>query len=74
MSAKRIIGLIMIVVGMVAFAFGGIFWTDRDTVIDAGPIDITAEHREGMRVPPMIAGAAILAGLVLLVYPERRRT
>ena len=36
MTAQRIAGLVLIVIGVVALAFGGVFWTDRDTVLDAG--------------------------------------
>ena len=73
MSAKRIMGIVLIVVGIAAFAFGGVFWTDRDTVIDAGPVDIATEQRDGFSISPVIGGLALVAGIVLLVLPERRR-
>ncbi len=73
MSPKRIAGLVLIVIGIVALAMGGVFWTDRDTVIDAGPFEVTTEEREGVAVPPIVGGLALVAGIVLLVLPERRR-
>ena len=72
MTGSRIAGLVLIVVGIVALVWGGVFWTDRETVIDAGPFEVTAEEREGVRVPPVVGGIALVAGIVLLVVPARR--
>jgi len=73
MSGRRIVGLALAVVGVVALVWGGVFWTDRETVIDAGPIEVTADEREGVRIPPALAVLALVGGIVLLVVPDRRR-
>lgn len=73
MSARRIAGLVFVVIGIVALVWGGIFWTERETVVDAGPLEITAEETEGVAVPPIVGVAAIVGGIVLLLVPERRR-
>jgi drug/metabolite transporter (DMT)-like permease len=73
MGAKRVIGLVLIVVGIVVLVWGGVFWTDRDTVLDAGPLEVTTEQREGVAVPPILGGLALVAGIVLLVIPNRKR-
>ena len=73
MSAKRVIGIVLVLVGIAAFVWGGVFWTDRDTIVDAGPVDIATESREGVAIPPILGGLAIVAGIVLLVMPDRRR-
>jgi hypothetical protein len=73
MTARRIVGVVLIAIGIAAFAWGGVFWTDRDTVIDAGPLEVTTEEREGMALPPVVGALALVGGIVLLVLPERRR-
>ena len=73
MSARRIIGLVLVVVGLVALAWGGVFWTDRDTVVDAGPLEIQTEEREGFAVPPVLGIVAVIGGIVLMAIPERRK-
>ena len=73
MAAKRIVGLVLVVIGVVALLWGGVFWTDRDTVLDAGPIKVTKDEREGVRIPPILGGAALLAGILLVVLPDRKR-
>ena len=73
MSTRRVIGLVLVVLGIVALAWGGVFWTDRDTVLDAGPLEIQTEEREGFAVPPVLGVIAVLGGIVMLAIPNRRR-
>jgi drug/metabolite transporter (DMT)-like permease len=71
---QRIIGIALIVLGIVTLAWGGVFWTDRETVLDAGPLEITAQEREGVRLPPVLGVLALVGGIVLLVAPDRQRS
>ena len=72
MTAMRMAGLALVVVGIVALVWGGVFWTDRDTLIDAGPLEITTENREGVTLPPVVGAIALVGGIVLLVLPTRK--
>jgi hypothetical protein len=73
MSMKRTLGAILIVVGLVALSWGGVFWTRNKTVVDAGPLQIKAEKHEGFSIPPALGFAALVGGIVLVAIPERRR-
>ncbi len=73
MSARQIVGLALVVVGIVALIWGGVFWTNQKTVLDAGPLQVTTSDRDGVRVPPVVGGLALVGGIVLLVMPARRR-
>lgn len=73
MTARRIVGLVLVTIGIVALVWGGVFWTDKETVIDAGPLQVTTEEREGVRLPPVLGAIALIGGIVLLVVPERKR-
>jgi drug/metabolite transporter (DMT)-like permease len=72
MTPMRIAGSILVVLGIVVLVWGGVFWTDRDTVIDAGPLKVTTEEREGLPLPPVVGAIALVGGIVLLVVPSRR--
>lgn len=72
MTTARIVGSVLVVLGIVALVWGGVFWTDRDTVIDAGPLKVTTENREGLPVPPIVGALALIGGIVLLVIPARK--
>ena len=73
MTARRIVGGLLLVIGILSLGWGGFFWTDRDTVIDAGPIEVTTEEREGFKVPPVVGAAALAGGVLLLMWPAYRR-
>jgi hypothetical protein len=73
MNARRIIGLVLVILGIVALAWGGVFWKDRDTVLNAGPLKVQTEHQKGFPVPPVAAVASLVVGCALLVIPDRRR-
>jgi hypothetical protein len=73
MSAKRGIGIVLIIVGIVALVWGGVFWTERDTIVDAGPLEIQTEDREGFAMPPVLGIIALVGGIVLVAIPDRRR-
>jgi hypothetical protein len=73
MSAVRIAGLVLIVIGLVGLIWGGISWTDERTVVDLGPIEARAEERETIPISPIVGGIALVAGIVLMVIPSRRK-
>ena len=73
MKGRQIVGGVLVAVGVIVLVWGGLFWTDRDTVIDAGPLEVQTAEREGVAVPPIIGGVILVAGLVLLLVPSRRR-
>ena len=71
MSVRQIVGLVLVVIGIVALVWGGVFWTDRDTVLDAGPLEIATKNREGVALPPVVGVLSLVAGAVLLLLPKR---
>jgi uncharacterized membrane protein YidH (DUF202 family) len=73
MNARRGIGIVLIVIGVVALVWGGVFWTDRDTIVDAGPVEIATENREGFGLPPVLGVIALIGGIVLVALPGGKR-
>lgn len=74
MKAPTIIGIALIVLGIAAFALGGISYTDREKVLDIGPIEATTEQRKTIPLSPILGGAALVAGVILVIAGSRRRT
>ena len=73
MTAARIAGIILIVIGLIGLVWGGISWTENKTIVDVGPIQATAQERETIPITPVVSGIALVAGIVLLVVPGRKR-
>jgi hypothetical protein len=67
----RLVAIVLIVLGIVGLTYGGISWTQRDTVVDAGPIELSREERETLPIPPIAGGLCLVAGVVLLVMRPR---
>ena len=72
MKLASLVGILLIVVGVIGLAVGGINYTRREKVIDIGPIQATAEKHERIPVSPIAGGLALAAGVVLLVAGNRR--
>jgi uncharacterized membrane protein HdeD (DUF308 family) len=69
----KIVGIVLIVLGVIALAYGGITYTTREKVIDLGPIQATTERRETIPLPPVLGALALVGGIVLMIADARRR-
>ena len=68
----KIAGIVLIVVGLISLAYGGITYTSREKVLDIGPIEATAERQKTVPMPPIIGGVALVAGIGLLVMGSKK--
>jgi hypothetical protein len=69
----KIVGVILIVIGVVALAYGSISYTTREKVLDIGPIEATQETRKTIPLPPLLGGLALAGGIVLLIVGSKRK-
>jgi hypothetical protein len=67
MRAASLVGILLIVLGVVGLAYGGINYTKRKNVVDVGPIHATKDTQETIPIPPVLGGLALVGGVVLLV-------
>jgi hypothetical protein len=72
MRPKIIIAIILIVLGIAAFAYQGITYTTREKVVDLGPIQVTAEKTKTIPLPPIVGAIALVGGIVLLVMGSKK--
>lgn len=71
MKTSMLTGIILIVIGITAFAYEGITYTTRDKVVDIGPIHMTAESTKTIPLPPLVGAATLLGGIMLLVMGNK---
>jgi uncharacterized membrane protein YidH (DUF202 family) len=69
----KIAGLVLIVIGVIALAYGGISYTREKKVIDLGPLQASTKTRETIPLPPVLGVVAIAGGVVLLLAGGRKR-
>lgn len=72
MKTNSLIGIILIVIGIIAFAYQGITYTTREKVVDLGPIQVTADKTKTLPLPPILGGIALVGGIVLLVMGNKK--
>lgn len=63
----KAIGIVLVVLGIIGLAYGGLSWTRKDTIVDAGPIQITTDKTERLPLPPIAGGLLLVAGIVLIM-------
>ncbi|SES05136.1 hypothetical protein [Pedobacter rhizosphaerae] len=69
---NRTIGLVLIVVGIAMLVWTGFSYTKREKVVDAGPIQISADKEKSVNWPPYAGGVILLAGIVVLVASKKK--
>jgi uncharacterized membrane protein YidH (DUF202 family) len=67
----RVLGAILVVVGVLALVYGGIRYTKQEKVVDVGPIEATVEHKKTIPLPPLAGAAALVAGIILISRRDR---
>jgi hypothetical protein len=67
-----VVGALLILAGVIMLSVGGFSFSSKERVADVGPIEVTAERERSVAVPPLLAGVAIVGGLVLIVAASRR--
>ena len=70
----KALGVVLIVLGIVGLAYGGVTWTSREKVIDLGPVEVTQNKTNSLPFPPIAGGIALVAGVILLVSGGRRNS
>ena len=72
MKTYTIAAIILIAIGIVAFAYQGISYTTRENVVDIGPIQMTAERTRTLPLSPIVGAIALVGGIALLVMEKRK--
>ena len=69
----RLAGYILIAIGVISLALGGISYTKREKVLDLGPLEATAERQKTLPLPPLLGGLALAGGVALVIAGSRKR-
>jgi uncharacterized membrane protein YidH (DUF202 family) len=68
----RILGIILIVVGLLALALPYVTFTRQEKVLDIGPIEAVAEKRERFPVSPIIGIVVLVVGGGIVIASAKR--
>ncbi len=73
MKPATIIGIVLIVLGIIGFATGGISFTHKKKVADLGPVQISRETQDTLPLSPIFSTISLVAGLGLVVVGARSK-
>ncbi len=73
MNGRTILGALLLVVGVLILAYQGFTYTSRDKVVDAGPVEITAERTKNVSLPPIAGVICLVGGILVLAVGRGRR-
>jgi hypothetical protein len=72
MKVITVVGIVLIVIGVVALVYQGITYTTREKVLEVGPVEVTAETKKTVPLPPLLGGLALAGGIVLVIVGTRQ--
>ena len=67
-----LIGIALVILGVIALAYQGITYTTREKVLQIGPLEATKKTEKAIPLPPVLGGAALAVGIVLIFIGGRR--
>jgi uncharacterized protein YabE (DUF348 family) len=71
MKPLMLLGALLVVVGIIAFAYQGITYTTREKVVDIGSMHITTEKKNTIPLTPIVGVLALVAGGLMLVVGRK---
>ena len=63
----KVLGMILVALGLFGLAWGGFTYTTREKVVDIGPIHATRDETHHVPLPPILGAVVLVGGVVLLV-------
>ncbi len=69
----KILGIVLIVLGLIGVLYGGLTWTTKDKVVDLGPVEVTRDKTHAVPLPPVAGAVSLVIGTALLVMSGRQR-
>ncbi len=72
MNPFKLVGVLLVVVGVLGAAYGGFSYTKATHAANIGPLHLEVGEKERVNIPLWVGLAAAAAGLVLLVTSSRK--
>jgi hypothetical protein len=65
-------GVVLALLGGAALIWQKVSYTQRETLVDVGSVNITADTRKSLSLPPILGGIALAGGVGLIVVGVRK--
>jgi hypothetical protein len=71
-SASKLLGLALIVIGVLGLVYGSFSYTKETHEAKLGPLEMSVKEKETVAVPVWAGVAAVAAGALLLLARDRK--
>jgi uncharacterized membrane protein YidH (DUF202 family) len=71
LKAATLVGILLIIVGVIGFAVGGISFTHEKKDVDMGPVQIQHKQTRTVPISPILSTVALIGGIGLVVVGAR---
>lgn len=68
---KKIIGFALIILGVIMLVYTGFTYTKKEKVIDAGPIQVSADREKTVAWPPYVGGILLIGGIIIVATSKK---
>ena len=73
MKAATIVGILLIVLGIIGYATGGLSFTHEKKDVDLGPVQVSHKTQDTLPLSPILSTVSLIAGVGLVVVGTRSR-
>jgi uncharacterized membrane protein YidH (DUF202 family) len=67
MKAATIFGILLIVLGIIGFAAGGVTFTHEKKDVDLGPLQVSHKENKTLPISPILSTISLVAGVGLVI-------
>lgn len=69
---NKTLGVILLAVGIIMLIWTGFTYTKKEKVIDAGPLQVSADKQHTVNWPPYAGGILVIGGIILLLAGKKK--
>ena len=68
---NRNIGIVLIIIGAIMIIRTGITYTQKEKIVDAGPLQISVDREKTVNWPPYLGGILLVGGIVIIATAKK---
>lgn len=67
----KVLGMSLIVIGAAMLIWTGFTYTKKEKLVDAGPIEISADKQKTVNWPPYLGGILLIGGIAIVAITKK---
>lgn len=68
----KILGIVLIVLGLIGLIWGGFSYTSREKLVDVGPIHASRDETHNVPLSPIAGGLALVGGIAIVAAAGKK--